>query len=107
MKLGNCDVSYLGGIAEGAAGAGAEAEALTGIAAMKSVLIVTVEGMKTEIITMRVEAGGIGAPVLTVGGEEVGAGVQVAGEIEVLLGMVVKRDVLGLKCGTEKEKKQN
>lgn len=56
---------------------------------------------------MRVEAGGIVAPVLAVREEGVGAGFQVAGRIKVLLATVAKRDVQGLNSGTEKGKMQN
>lgn len=75
-----------GGIAE------AGAEALIGIIALKSALTgVIVESMMKGIIIMRVGAGGTEVQVLAIGG--VGAGVPVAGETEVQLGMAVKRDV--------------
>lgn len=70
----------------------AGAEVLIGIAAMKSALTgVTVESMMKEIIIMRVVAGGTEVQALTTGG--VGAGVLVAGETEVQLGMAAKRGV--------------
>lgn len=78
------------GIEEGIAEAGAEV--LIGIAAMKSALTgVIVESMMRGIIIMRVGAGGIEVQALNTGG--VGAGVLVAGETEVQLGMAVKKGV--------------
>lgn len=89
-SAGNCDVSCLEGIGEGIAEAGAEA--LIGIAAMKTALTgVIVESMMKGIIIMRVGAGGTEVQALTTGG--VGAGVLVAGETEVQLGMAAKRGV--------------
>ena len=56
-------------------------------------------------IAMKVEAGGARAQVQEVGGVE--AEVQVAGGIVVLLGKVVKKDVLKLHSGLGRRKKQN
>lgn len=78
------------GIGEGIAVA--EAEVLIGIAAMMSALAgVIVESMMIRTIIMRVVAGGTEVQALIVGG--VGAGVLVAGETEVQLGMAVKKGV--------------
>lgn len=66
-SAGNCDVSCLEGIGQGTAEAGAEA--LIGIAAMKTALTgVIVESMMKETIIMRVGAGGTEVQALTTGG---------------------------------------
>lgn len=103
-SAGNCDVSCLEGIGQGTAEAGAEA--LIGIAAMKTALTgVIVESMMKETIIMRVGAGGTEVQALTTGG--VGVGVPVAGETEVQLGMAAKRGAQELSSGTGKKNRQN
>lgn len=79
----------------------AEAEVPTGIKAMKSVLTGAIVGsMMIGIITMRVGVGDTEAQVLAIVRGEAGA--QVVGGKEVLLGMEVKRGVLGLSSGIGK-----
>lgn len=79
----------------------AEAEVLTGIAAMKTALTVgTVEGMMTGTSIMKVEAGGTGAQALATEEGEVEA--LVDGGIAALSGKAVRRDVRKLSSGTGK-----
>lgn len=79
----------------------AEAGVPTGIKAMKSVLTGAIVGsMMIGISTTRVGVGGTEAQVLAIGRGEAGA--QVVEEREVLLGMEVKRGVLGLSSGIGK-----
>lgn len=79
----------------------AEAEVLTGSAAMKTALTVgTVEGMMTGTSIMKVEAGGTGAQALATEEGEVEA--LVDGGITALSGKAVRRDVPKLSSGTGK-----
>lgn len=89
----------IGGVIEVGAGA------LIGIAAMKNGPIVIVEDMMIGMLIMKVEAGSVGAAVLTIGGE--GAGALEAGETGVQLGKAVKKGVLELHNGTVKRKRLN
>lgn len=88
-------------IDEDIAVAEAEAEVLTGIAAMKTALTVgTVEGMMTGTSIMKVEAGGTGAQALATEEGEVEALVEDG--IAALSGKAVRRDVPKLSSGTGK-----
>lgn len=83
------------------AGVGAEVEAPTGIAAMKTALTVgMVEGMTTGTSIMKVEAGGTGPQALATEEGEVEALVE--GGIAALSGKAVRRDVPKLSSGTGK-----
>lgn len=91
----------MGDIDEDIAGAEAEAEAPTGIAAMKTALTVgMVEGTMTGTSIMKVEAGGTGAQALATEEGEVEALVEDG--IAALSGKAVRRDVPKLSSGTGK-----
>lgn len=99
----------MGGIAEGTAPVGAEAEVPIGIAVMMTSALMEVvgpvEGMMRGITTMRVVAGGAGPLALAI--VKVGAGAQGKEGTGVQLGKEVKRDVLKLNSGTGKGNRQN
>lgn len=101
----------MGGIAEGTAPVGAEAEAEVpiGIAVMMTSALMevvgTVEGMMRGITTTRVVAGGAGPLALAI--VKVEAGAQGTEGTGVLLGKEVKRDVPKLNSGTGKGNRQN
>lgn len=91
----------MGEIHEGIAAA--EAEAPTGIGAMKSTLMVgIVKGTTTVRGITKVEARGIGAQALATAEGEAEAGALVEGGIVALSGKAVRRDVPKLSSGTRK-----